>query len=56
MPIACSRAQTNLHYAMLFLGVALVVFTAGYRLAGWSWRNALYMVPITDSWRRAAFP
>ena len=32
---------------MLFVGVVLVVFTVGYRLAGWSWSDALYMVVIT---------
>ena len=66
MPIARSRPQTNLYYAMLFVGVVLVVFTVGYRLAGWSWSDALYMVvitafsvgfgevvPITDPWLRA---
>jgi len=47
MPIARSRPQTNLYYAMLFVGVVLVVFTVGYRLAGWSWSDALYMVVIT---------
>ena len=66
MPIAHSRPQTNLFYAALFVGVVLVVFTVGYRLAGWSWSDALYMVvitafsvgfgevvPITDPWLRA---
>jgi len=66
MPIARSRPQTNLDYAMLFVGVVLVVFTVGYRLAGWSWSDALYMVvitafsvgfgevvPIMDRWLRA---
>jgi voltage-gated potassium channel Kch len=66
MPIARSSPKTNLYYAMLFVGVVLVVFTLGYRLAGWSWSDAIYMVvitafsvgfgevvPITDSWLRA---
>ena len=41
MPIARSRPQTNLDYAMLFVGVVLVVFTVGYRLAGWG---------VTSTW------
>lgn len=65
MPIHRSRPQQNLYYAMLFVGVVLVVFTLGYRLAGWSWSDELYMVvitafsvgfgevvPITDPWLR----
>lgn len=66
MPIDRNRPKSNLLYAMLFVAVVLVVFTAGYRLAGWSWSDSLYMVvitafsvgfgevvPITDPWLRA---
>ena len=66
MPIARSRPQTNVFYAFAFVGVVMVVFTVGYRLAGWSWSDAFYMVvitafsvgfgevvPITDPWLRA---
>lgn len=66
MPLDRNRPKSNLLYAMLFVGVVLVVFTVGYRLAGWSWSDALYMVvitafsvgfgevvPITDPWLRA---
>jgi voltage-gated potassium channel len=42
-----SRAKTNLLYAASFVGVVLLVFTMGYRLAGWSWGDAFYMVIIT---------
>jgi voltage-gated potassium channel len=66
MPIAKSRPQANLIYAAIFVGVVMLVFTLGYRLAGWSWGDAFYMViitafsvgfgevvPITDPWLRA---
>lgn len=48
MPISAkSRPQDNLRYAALFVGVVMVVFTLGYRLAGWSWSDSFYMVVIT---------
>jgi hypothetical protein len=65
MPISKSRPQANLIYASIFVGVVMLVFTLGYRLAGWSWSDAFYMViitafsvgfgevvPITDPWLR----
>ena len=42
-----SGPRTNLLYAALFVLVVLTVFTIGYRLAGWSWSDSLYMVVIT---------
>ena len=66
MPISKSRPQTNVFYAFAFVGVVMVVFTVGYRAAGWSWSDAFYMVvitafsvgfgevvPVTDPWLRA---
>lgn len=66
MPQPVSRAKTNLLYAATFVGVVLVVFTVGYRIAGWSWSDAFYMViitafsvgygevgPVTNPWLRA---
>ena len=66
MPISKSRPQTNVFYAFGFVVVVMVVFTVGYRLAGWSWSDASYMVvitafsvgfgevvPISDPWLRA---
>lgn len=66
MPISKSRPQANLVYASVFVGSVMLVFTLGYRFAGWSWSDALYMViitafsvgfgevvPITDPWLRA---
>jgi len=47
MPISKSRPQANLTYAAIFVSVVMVVFTVGYRLAGWSWGDASYMVIIT---------
>ncbi len=47
MPISKSRPQTNVLYAFAFVGVVMAVFTLGYRVAGWSWGDALYMVVIT---------
>lgn len=41
------KPKSNLLYAAGFVAVVLVVFTVGYRLAGWSWSDALYMVIIT---------
>lgn len=66
MPISAkSRPQDNLRYAALFVGSVMVVFTLGYRMAGWSWSDSFYMVvitafsvgfgevvPITDPWLR----
>jgi len=40
-------AYRNLLYAGLFVLVVLTVFTVGYRMAGWSWADSLYMVVIT---------
>lgn len=66
MPISKSRPQANLIFASIFVGMVMLVFTLGYRLAGWSWGDAFYMViitafsvgfgevvPITDPWLRA---
>lgn len=66
MPISKSRPQTNVLFAFAFVGVVMVVFTVGYRVAGWSWSDSFYMVvitafsvgfgevvPITDPWLRA---
>jgi len=66
MPISKSRPQQNFLVAAIFVGVVMVVFTLGYRLAGWTWSDSFYMVvitafsvgfgevvPITDSWLRA---
>ena len=66
MPISNTRAQTNVLYALSFVAVVIPVFTLGYRLAGWSWSDAVYMVvitafsvgfgeviPITEPWLRA---
>ena len=66
MPTPTSRPKTNLIYAAIFAAVVMVVFTLGYRFAGWSWGDSIYMVvitafsvgfgevvPITDPWLRA---
>jgi voltage-gated potassium channel len=66
MPKHISRPQANLFYAATFVGVVMAVFTVGYRIAGWTWSDAFYMViitafsvgfgevhPVTDSWLRA---
>lgn len=42
-----SRPKANLFYAMALGGVVLVVFTLGYRIAGWTWSDSIYMVVIT---------
>ena len=42
-----SRPKANLFYAATFGGIVLVVFTLGYRLAGWTWSDSIYMVVIT---------
>lgn len=47
MPKRISRPKTNLLYAAGFVGVVVIVFTLGYRLAGWSWSDSFYMVVIT---------
>lgn len=47
MPISKARPQDNLRHAATFVGVVMVVFTVGYRLAGWSWSDSFYMVVIT---------
>jgi voltage-gated potassium channel len=66
MPKHISRPQANLFYAATFVGVVMAVFTVGYRIAGWTWSDAFYMViitafsvgfgevhPVTDPWLRA---
>jgi voltage-gated potassium channel Kch len=67
MPISpTSRPQANVIYAATFVGLVLAVFTVGYRVAGWSWSDAFYMViitafsvgfgevqPVTETWLRA---
>lgn len=66
MPSPNSNPRTNLFYAAAFVGVVMAVFTVGYRLAGWSWGDSVYMViitafsvgygevqPIADPWLRA---
>jgi len=65
MPSPTSRPQSNLLYATAFAGAVMAVFAVGYRMAGWSWSDAIYMVvitafsvgfgevvPITDPWLR----
>jgi voltage-gated potassium channel Kch len=47
MPISKSRPQQNFLYAAAFVGVVMAVFTVGYRVAGWPWGVAVYMVVIT---------
>ncbi len=47
MPKQKSRPKANLFLAAGFAGAVLVVFTLGYRLAGWSWSDSIYMVVIT---------
>ena len=42
-----SRPKANIFYAAAFVGIVLVVFTIGYRVAGWTWSDSLYMVVIT---------
>ncbi|MEZ5385910.1 MAG: potassium channel protein [Prosthecobacter sp.] len=66
MPSPNNHPRTNLFYAATFIGLVTVVFTLGYRLAGWSWGDAFYMViitafsvgygevqPVADPWLRA---
>lgn len=42
-----NKPKANLFYAAAFVGIVLVVFTLGYRIAGWSWSDSIYMVVIT---------
>jgi voltage-gated potassium channel len=43
-----SRPQTNLVYATIYVISVMTIFACGYRLAGWSWMDAFYMVFITS--------
>ncbi len=65
MPSPISQPKANLIYAAAYVGVVLAVFAVGYRVAGWSWSDAIYMVfitafsvgfgevvPVTDPWLR----
>ncbi len=47
MPERISQPKANLLLAAAFGGAVLIVFTLGYRLAGWSWSDSFYMVIIT---------
>ncbi len=47
MTTEMSRPKANLLFAASFVGLVMVVFTIGYRLAGWSWSDSIYMVIIT---------
>ena len=42
-----SQPRANLAWATAYIVVVLAVFACGYRLAGWTWSDALYMVVIT---------
>lgn len=42
-----SRPSVTLLYALGFIALLIILFTIGYRLAGWSWSDSLYMVVIT---------
>lgn len=66
MPSPSDRPRTNFIYAASATAVIVAVFTLGYRMAGWSWGDAFYMViitvfsvgfgevmPIHDPWLRA---
>jgi voltage-gated potassium channel len=66
MPKQLSRPSANLIFAGAFIGSVVIVFTVGYRVAGWSWSDSIYMViitafsvgyeevvPITSPWLRA---
>lgn len=66
MPSPSDRPRTNLIYSAAAMAVIMVVFTLGYRMAGWSWGDSFYMVvitvfsvgfgevmPVTDPWLRA---
>ncbi len=47
MPKRISRPKANLLFAAGFVGMVLIIFTLGYRLAGWTWSDSFYMVIIT---------
>jgi voltage-gated potassium channel len=47
MPNPISRPKANLLYAATFVVLVMIVFTLGYRYAGWSWSDAFYMVIMT---------
>jgi voltage-gated potassium channel len=66
MPSPSDRPRTNLIYAAVAMALIMAVFTLGYRVAGWTWGDAFYMVvitvfsvgfgevmPVTDPWLRA---
>ncbi|MBU6180822.1 MAG: NAD-binding protein [Verrucomicrobia bacterium] len=42
-----SQPRVTLLYALGFIILVIILFTIGYRLAGWSWSDSLYMVVIT---------
>lgn len=42
-----SQPRVTLFYALGFITLVIILFTIGYRLAGWSWSDSLYMVVIT---------
>jgi len=46
---ATASLLSRLRIGALILGAIIVVGTVGYRLAGWSWLDSLYMVVITLS-------
>ena len=65
MPSPISQPKANLIYAIAFVSMVMAVFSVGYRVAGWSWSDAIYMViitafsvgfgevqPITETWLR----
>ncbi len=47
MPSPLSRPKANLLYAAAFVAAVMTVFAIGYRIAGWSWGDSIYMVVIT---------
>ncbi|MBU6302389.1 MAG: TrkA family potassium uptake protein [Verrucomicrobia bacterium] len=66
MPSPSDRPRANVIYAATATAVIVAVFTLGYRMAGWSWGDAFYMViitvfsvgfgevmPVDDPWLRA---
>ncbi|RFC48374.1 MAG: voltage-gated potassium channel [Verrucomicrobia bacterium] len=66
MPSPSDRPRANFIYAATATAGIVAVFTLGYRMAGWSWGDAFYMViitvfsvgfgevmPIHDPWLRA---
>ena len=48
MAKSLSRPQTNLAYATVYVLAVMTVFAVGYRMAGWSWFDSVYMVFITS--------